>query len=104
MRYTFSYLADTQATPRPLLHTIIVPSPTGTGTSTSTINYNLTTGKVTSLVDGNGNQQVFTYGTHSTLVEVKNPQGTTVASWTQNYFNLQNTGTTDANGKTATIK
>jgi len=99
MRYTFGYLPDAQATPRPLLHTITVPSPAGTGTSTSTINYDLATGKVASLVDGNGNQQVFTYALYSTKVEVKDSQGTLVKTWTQKHFARKDIGIENSNGK-----
>ena len=44
----------------PHITTISAPSPTGSGLRTETINYNTSTLKVTSLVDANGNQSVFT--------------------------------------------
>ena len=78
MRYTFSYTAFNNA---PLLHTITVPSPTGTGTSTSTINYDSVTGNVSSRVDANGNQWVYTYGaanTGSSGVQVEDANGNVV--------------------------
>lgn len=81
------------------LRTIRVPSPTGTGLSTATINYD-NRGRVSSLVDANGNQRVITYGAGSTQVQVKNASGATVMSWTQTYSaSRRDTGIVDANNK-----
>jgi RHS repeat-associated protein len=86
------------------LKTIVVPSPTGSGNSTSTINYD-PRGRVTSLVDANGNKRVYTYNSTSTLVQVKNPANTVVQSWTQK-FNVtrHDTGITDANNKSTIVE
>jgi len=98
MRYTFSYWLLYTSSPG-ALHTITVPSPTGTGTQTATINYD-DDGRVSSRVDANGNQRVYTYnGNDSSLVQVKNSGGIMVQGWTQHYNQLRNTGATDANNK-----
>jgi RHS repeat-associated protein len=85
------------------LNTVTVPSPTGTGTSTATINYDAA-GKVTSVVDANGNQRIYTYNSGTTLVQVKDASNSTALSWTQK-FNTNNldTGTTDAASHSTTI-
>ncbi|MCA1594680.1 MAG: DUF6531 domain-containing protein, partial [Acidobacteria bacterium] len=81
------------------LNSITVPSPSGNGNSTAAINYD-DRGRVTSLVDGNGNRRVYTYGTTSTQVQVKDAANTTVATWAQNYtLDARNTGVMDANNK-----
>jgi RHS repeat-associated protein len=78
------------------LHTITVPSPTGTGTSTATINYD-STGRVSSLVDANGNQRVYTYNSGTTQVQVKDAANNVALSWTQKFNAASlNTGITDA--------
>jgi len=78
------------------LSTITVPSPTGTGNSTATINYD-STGRVSSLVDGNGNQRVYTYNSGTTQVEVKDAANNVALSWTQKFNSANlNTGITDA--------
>ncbi|HLJ54175.1 MAG TPA: DUF6531 domain-containing protein, partial [Chthonomonadaceae bacterium] len=72
----------------PFLHTITVPSPTGTGTATATINY-ATDGTcvVTSIVDANGNQAVYTPVTSvaSTQVTYKDSGGTTIYQYTADF-------------------
>jgi RHS repeat-associated protein len=78
------------------LNTITVPSPTGTGNSTSTINYGQG-GKVSSLVDANGNQRVYTYGSNSTQVQVKDAANNVAMTWTQKFnTNRLDTGIIDA--------
>jgi RHS repeat-associated protein len=90
--WTYSYYFDNGR----LLRTITVPSPTGSGNSTATINYG-DFGRVSSLVDANGNQRVVTYGTGSTQVAVKNALGATAMAWTQHYDSeVRGTGITDA--------
>jgi YD repeat-containing protein len=95
----------------PHLIGITVPSPTGTGTSTQHVNYDTTTGKVTSFVDGNGNQRVYTYLTSdSTKVEVKNAQNTVESWYIYHYEALPGTtnvfrglGKEDASGNRTTL-
>ncbi len=98
-RWTYTYTSDKGQ----LLNTITVPSPTGTGNSTATINYN-SVAKVTSLVDANGNQRVYTYNTNNTQVQVKDASNNVLQSWTQK-FNSNNldTGITDAASKSTTL-
>jgi YD repeat-containing protein len=86
------------------LNTITVPSPTGSGNSTATINYN-SVGKVTSLVDANGNQRVYTYNTNTTQVQVKDAANNVALSWTQKFNSTSglNTGITDAANQSTTI-
>lgn len=86
------------------LKTITVPSPTGTGNSTATINYD-GRGRVTSLVDANNNKRAYTYNSTNTLVQVKDPAGSVVMSWTQK-FNADkvDTGVTDANSKSTVLE
>lgn len=86
------------------LKTIVVPSPTGSGTSTATLNYDAR-GRVTSLVDANGNKRVYTYNSTNTLVQVKNSANTVIQSWTQK-FNVDkyDTGITDANNKSTLVE
>jgi YD repeat-containing protein len=78
------------------LNSMTVPSPTGSGNSTATINYD-TVGRVSSLVDGNGNQRVYTYNATTTGVQVKDSANNVVLSWAQK-FNTSglNTGIMDA--------
>jgi len=88
---------------QPLLSAISVPSPTGSGLSTSAINYD-GSGRVSSLVDANGDQSVFSIGTSSTGVQVKNSAGAVVSSWTRNFDGSnRDAGTTDAAGHTTAI-
>jgi RHS repeat-associated protein len=98
-RFTFTYTSDKGQQ----LSTITGPSPTGTGNSTATINYN-STGKITSLVDANANQHVYTYNTSTTVVQVKDPANNVLLSWTQK-FNTSglDTGFTDAASHSTTI-
>lgn len=71
---------------QPHLISISFPSPTGTGMSTQTVNFDTTTGKVSSLVDANGNQRVYTYLTGTTTkVEVKNSSNTVEQWWIQHF-------------------
>jgi YD repeat-containing protein len=95
----------------PHLTGISVPSPTGSGTSTQHINYDATSGKVSSFVDGNGNQRVYTYLTSdSTKVEVKNAQNTVESWYIHNFEALPGTsnvfkslGNEDADGNRTTL-
>ncbi len=85
------------------LSTITVPSPTGTGNSTATINYD-SIGRVSSLVDANGNQRVYTYNSGTTLVQVKDSSNNVALSWTQKFNTAGlNTGVTDAATHSSTI-
>ena len=85
------------------LTTITVPSPTGTGNATATLNYD-SLGRVSSLVDANGNQRVYTYNSGNTLVEVKDSANNVVLSWTQKFnTNRLDTGTIDAASHSTTI-
>ena len=98
-RWTYTYTSDKGQQ----LYTITVPSPTGAGNSTATINHNAI-GKVTSLVDANGNQRVYTYNTGNTQIQVKDAVNNVALSWTQN-FNTSglNTGFIDAASHSTTI-
>jgi RHS repeat-associated protein len=98
-RWTYGYAADRGLQ----LNTITVPNPTGSGNSTATINYNAV-GKVSSLVDANGNQRVYTYNSNTTVVQVKDSANNVALSWTQK-FNTSglNTGITDAANHSTTI-
>ena len=98
-RWTYTYTSDKGQQ----LNTVTVPSPTGTGNSTATINYN-SIGKVTSLVDANGNQRVYTYNTGTTQVQVKNAANNVALSWTQKFnTNGLDTGITDAASHSTTV-
>lgn len=98
-RWNYTYNADSGFQ----LNTVTVPGPTGTGNSTATINYN-SAGKVSSLVDANGNQRIYTYNTGNTQIQVKDASNNTVLSWTQklNTNNLD-TGITDAANHSTTV-
>jgi RHS repeat-associated protein len=98
-RWTFTYTTDKGQQ----LNTITVPSPTGTGNSTATINYD-SVGKVTSLVDGNGNQRIYTYNSNNTQVQVKDAANNLALAWTQKFNSSGlNTGITDAANHSTTI-
>lgn len=98
-RWTYTYTSDKGQQ----LNTITVPSPTGTGNSTATINYN-SIGKVTSLVDANGNQRVYSYNTNTTQIQVKDAAHSVTLSWTQKFnTNGLDTGITDAANHSTTI-
>lgn len=98
--YTYGYAAFYG---QPLLSTLTVPSPAGSGTSTSTIHYDAS-GRVSSLVDANGNQRVYAIGTSGTTVQVKDSAGAVVAAWTRNFDGSNRaTGTTDASGHSDSI-
>jgi RHS repeat-associated protein len=98
-RWTFAYTAEKGQQ----LNTITVPSPTGTGNSTATINYD-TSGKVTSLVDANGNQRIYTYNSNTTQVQVKDAANNLALSWTQKFdSSKRDTGITDAANHSTTI-
>jgi len=85
------------------LSTITVPSPTGTGNSTATINYD-SIGRVSSLVDANGNQRVYTYNSGTTLVQLKDSVNNVALSWTQKFNTSRlDTGITDAASHSTTI-
>jgi RHS repeat-associated protein len=96
-RWTYNYAALGQ-----LLSAITVPSPAGSSTSTAMINYD-SLGRVSSLVDANGNQRVYTYGTGSTLVQVKDSANSVLQSWTQKLAGGRNTGMTDTNNYSTTV-
>lgn len=91
---------------QPLLSGITTPNPTGAaGGVQCTINYDPTSGKVTSTVDPNGNGVFYTYNAGSTLVEHKSPTGTVVLSYTQAYDSQsRQTGATDSAGNSTQIK
>jgi RHS repeat-associated protein len=98
-RWTYTYTADKGQQ----LNTISVPSPTGNGNSTATINYD-SVGKVTSLVDANGNQRVYTYNSGTTQVQVKDSANNVALSWTQKFnTGSLDTGITDAGSHSTTI-
>ena len=84
----------------PFLHTITVPSPTGTGNATATINYDPSTQCVSSLVDANGNQRVYTYTDYNhTKVTVKDGANNVAFSYTGGFdSNMNGTTTTDGAG------
>lgn len=97
--WTYTYTSDKGQQ----LNSITVPSPTGTGTSTATISYN-SIGKVTSLVDGNGNQRVYTYNSNSTQIQIKGAANNVASSWTQKFNSSGfDTGITDVAGHSTTI-
>jgi RHS repeat-associated protein len=97
-RWTYTYTSDKGQ----LLNTITAPSPTGTGNSTATINYS-SIGKVTSLVDANGNQRVYTYNANDTQVQVKDATNNVAMSWTQKLDSSgRDTGATDAASNSST--
>jgi RHS repeat-associated protein len=98
----FSYTYSTESGHQ--LNTITVPSPTGSGNSTATINYD-SVGKVTSLVDANGNQRVYTYNTNTTLIQVKDAANDLALSWTQKFNSTSGLGTgiTDAANHSSTL-
>ncbi len=97
--WTFAYTTEKGQ----LLNTMTVPSPNGTGNSTATINYDAT-GKVTSLVDANGNQRVYTYNASTTVIQVKDAANNIALSWTQKFdSSKRDTGITDALNHSTTI-
>jgi len=91
------------------LHTITVPSPTGSGLSTATINYDPVTDFVSSIVDANGNQKIFTsvsangasaYPSNYTKTVVKDVHNNTVYTNTAGYdTNMSQTSRTDGAGR-----
>jgi RHS repeat-associated protein len=98
-RWTYGYTSEKGQQ----LNTATVPSPTGTGNSTATINYD-SSGKVTSLVDANGNQRVYTYNASTTAVQVKDSASNVALSWTQKFdSSKRDTGITDAANHSTTI-
>jgi YD repeat-containing protein len=79
-----------------MLHTITVPSPTGSGTSTDTIDYDSTTGCVSTFADANGNKHVYYSSDASgnpeansdyTTVQIYNSGGTLEYQYTVGYDN-----------------
>jgi RHS repeat-associated protein len=89
----------------PFLHTISVPSPTGSGMSTATIHYRDDTCTVQRTVDANGNSRTYTEvpgNPNQTKVEVKNPAGAVVYSFTVG-FNSNMSPTTVTDGTNSTI-
>ncbi len=86
-----------------LLNTVTVPSPSGNGNSTATINYD-SQGRVSSLVDANGNQRLYTYNAATTQVQVKDSTNTIALAWTQKFNSSRlDTGTVDAANHSTTI-
>jgi hypothetical protein len=97
--WTYTYASDKGGQ----LNSITVPSPTGTGNSTATINYD-SVGRVSSLVDANGNQRVYTYNSGTAQVQVKDSANNLALSWTQKFNAAKlNTGITDAASHSTTI-
>jgi RHS repeat-associated protein len=97
--WTYTYTTDKGLQ----LNTITVPSPTGTGYSIATINYD-SLGRVSSLVDANGNQRVYTYNSGTTQVQVKDSANNVALAWTQKFnTNGLDTGTTDATNHSTTV-
>jgi RHS repeat-associated protein len=99
-RWTYAYtnVSNGEGTEAvPFLTGITVPSPTGTGNATATIAYTPNTCYVSSVTDANGNQRVYTaVGANITRVDVKNPGGTIVYSYTVTFNgNMSPTGRTD---------
>ncbi len=81
------------------LHTIKTPSPTGAGNSTATVNHDAS-GRVTSLVDADGNRRVIIYGAGSAQVQAEDAAGNTVMARTQNYSaGRRDAGLVDADNK-----
>ncbi|HLK58437.1 MAG TPA: RHS repeat-associated core domain-containing protein [Chthonomonadaceae bacterium] len=85
----------------PLLSSVGVPDPSGSGNiSTHPILYD-GSGRVSSLIDANGNQRAYAYNGGSTQVLVTDPNGNSVETWGQNLGNLgTDIGSTDANNQT----
>jgi len=88
----------------PFLHTITVPSPTGTGTSTTTISYSSSNDMVSSIVDGNGNQRIYTVvDSLHTKVSYETPTGTVVYSYIAGFSsNMAKTSAANGSGTTTT--
>ena len=81
-----------------LLNSTTVPNPSGAGTSTARVVYNVD-GTVNSLVDGNGNQRIYTPLTGQTKIQVKDKNDVLTEQWTQSFDGTgQDTGTTDSFG------
>jgi YD repeat-containing protein len=96
--WTYSY----SPTSGQQLNTITVPSPTGSGNSAATINYD-SIGRVSSLVDANGNQRVYTYNSGTTLIQVKDSSNNVALSWTQKFNTAGlDSGITDAASHSST--
>lgn len=89
----------------PHMISISSPSPTGSGQRTETINYDDASLMVTSLVDANGNQSVFTYDGYNgkTKVQLKDLQGVVVKEWTERYCGDYSAGTQYPNRTRTTI-
>lgn len=97
--FTYGYATDKGL----LLNSITVPSPTGTGNSSASINYD-SIGRVSSLVDANGNQRVYTYNSGTTQVQVKDSSNNVALSWIQKFNSGGlDTGITDAANHSTTI-
>lgn len=104
-RWTYNYTAFAG---EPLLSSITVPSPTGTGNAVCQIKYDTSTGdsigRVTSTVDGNGNQRAYTYNVGSTIAQIKDKYNKIIQSWTQNFDSAQrDIGITDVVGHSTSI-
>lgn len=91
----------TSISSQPHMTTFSVPSPTGSGTSTSTLTYDTETLKVSSFVDANGNQLLYTYDPYNgrTTIQAKDSQNELVKEWTECFDVNKNVsiGSMDAN-------
>ena len=92
VRITYGYVLLTgngEGQTFPYLNGISTVSPTGSGSSAMAINYDPTTLAVSTLIDANGNQRVYTSPSSSpddsTTVTVKNSAGTVVSQYTVGY-------------------
>ncbi len=101
-RWGYTY---TQINGHPYLTWVEVPDPTGaSGMRGHPINYD-GNGKVSSLVDANGNSRSYIYNSTSTQVFVKDPSGNLAQCWTQKISpNGQNAGVIDAEGNATSIE
>jgi RHS repeat-associated protein len=106
VKVSYAYGTSTSGSGDNLLDSLTVPSPAGgIATSTTTINYDNTSSKVQSVVDANGNSEVYTYSSGTTLVQNKDALGTTHLQYTQKYDSqLRDTGIIDDLSNATTIE
>ena len=92
---------------KPYLASVGSPNPHETGTSAQLINYDTSTGRVSSFSDANGNQQCFSYDyNNGTIIQIKDAVDTIQKQWTENFDPMNgnvSTGSTDAKGYCATL-
>jgi len=102
VRWSYTY---TQIDGHPYLTWVEVPNPTGaSGMRGHPINYDLS-GKVSSLVDANGNSRSYIYNGTSTQVFVRDSSGKLTQFWTQKIGpNGQGAGVIDADGYATTVE